>query len=761
MNPPTSPRQAARRRSRWRTSASSRPCSTSPATSLAGPADPLDRVRLRDQPARPVQRHPAQDNQAEWHQHRRLHGLQRPADLGQHAVPAPRRPGQRALRRRTRRSTGSPTSPACTTPTARPSRPRRPTRCRWWSRAAGGDGSCRQRLGPAALPPNGASRRVQLQFRPQGSTRGPTPVRRSGSATPSGSTRGGRRPVPGGLASGVVEPDQVPFSLTSREERQLLAGWTVVRRREPCDPQLRSGGPVDFRDADDAQPTAAGAALLAALVAGCARGRQADPGVDLPGRRRAAAVGHRRPDLRPQADQGPRGRHRPRARRLAAHRALARLAHQAGRLRRLRPGLVPGRAPSTRSTRSCARRAPTAWTCIFTPTSSIPDWASRCSTAHARKGKVYTCDPDPAEFQAVRHRARPPLQRRPGGQALVDLERAELQGLAAAAVHQGPRPGRRQRARSCTASCCGRGSPACRPPATAATPSTPARPRRSARPAGARTRPTWRRGCSSAGCSASATTCKPLRGSDASDLQVHEGSRSCRSSGFSHHPYTKGGSMAPTTGVRNADEITLNYIGRLERMLDAAGRYGRIARSLPIYDTEYGFQTNPPDKFFGVSLEKQATYINEADYMCWRDRRIRSVAQYNLIDDASTGRLQHRPGLQPEHARRRGQALLRRLPDADLRGQPRLDRGRVGPGAAGGPNQQVEIQVGSGDTFYTVQAVRRAPRATSSSPACRSRRQLAAGVDDKRTRRSRRARPSPRACRSSRADPPLILARWP
>jgi hypothetical protein len=36
---------------------------------------------------------------------------------------------------------------------------------------------------------------------------------------------------------------------------------------------------------------------------------------------------------------------------------------------------------------------------IFTPTSSIPDWASQCSTAQARKGKVYTCDPDPAEFQ--------------------------------------------------------------------------------------------------------------------------------------------------------------------------------------------------------------------------------------------------------------------------------------------------------------------------------------------------------------------------
>src|SRR4051812_33663713 len=35
---------------------------------------------------------------------------------------------------------------------------------------------------------------------------------------------------------------------------------------------------------------------------------------------------------------------------------------------------------------------------IFTPTSNIPDWASRCSLSSARKKGVYTCDPDPDEY---------------------------------------------------------------------------------------------------------------------------------------------------------------------------------------------------------------------------------------------------------------------------------------------------------------------------------------------------------------------------
>ena len=55
--------------------------------------------------------------------------------------------------------------------------------------------------------------------------------------------------------------------------------------------------------------------------------------------------------------------------------------------------------------------------------------------------------------------------------------------------------------------------------------------------------------------------------------------------GFAMSPRTRGGRR----------QITIATAGRLERILDAAARRGRIARRLPIHYTEFGFQTDPPD----------------------------------------------------------------------------------------------------------------------------------------------------------------------
>jgi hypothetical protein len=103
--------------------------------------------------------------------------------------------------------------------------------------------------------------------------------------------------------------------------------------------------------------------------------------------------------------------------------------------------------------------------------------------------------------------------------------------------------------------------------------------------------------------------------------------------GFAHHPYTRGGSQPPTARGPAATEITISSAGRLKRLLDAAGRAERIPEELPVHYTEYGFQTSPPDFLFGVPLARQAEYLNRSDWIAWRDRRIRTVAQYKLDDD--------------------------------------------------------------------------------------------------------------------------------
>jgi len=74
------------------------------------------------------------------------------------------------------------------------------------------------------------------------------------------------------------------------------------------------------------------------------------------------------------------------------------------------------------------------------------------------------------------------------------------------------------------------------------------------------------------------------------------------------------------------------YINRLHALIDGAARQGRIPPRPGIYLTEFGFQSNPPDTERGLSLERQAASLNEADRLFHSDPRVRSVAQYELFD---------------------------------------------------------------------------------------------------------------------------------
>ena len=61
--------------------------------------------------------------------------------------------------------------------------------------------------------------------------------------------------------------------------------------------------------------------------------------------------------------------------------------------------------------------------------------------------------------------------------------------------------------------------------------------------------------------------------------------------GFAHHPY------GPTERVpKTRDVINMLAIRQLGKYLDQAARAGRITAKLPIYNTEFGLQSNPPDR---------------------------------------------------------------------------------------------------------------------------------------------------------------------
>src|SRR5690606_23460498 len=64
-----------------------------------------------------------------------------------------------------------------------------------------------------------------------------------------------------------------------------------------------------------------------------------------------------------------------------------------------------------------------------------------------------------------------------------------------------------------------------------------------------------------------------------------------QANGFAIHAYTR-----PVSNYKpKGDAITIAVIRRLGKALDKAARAGRLPRRLPIYNTEFGIQTNPPD----------------------------------------------------------------------------------------------------------------------------------------------------------------------
>jgi hypothetical protein len=98
--------------------------------------------------------------------------------------------------------------------------------------------------------------------------------------------------------------------------------------------------------------------------------------------------------------------------------------------------------------------------------------------------------------------------------------------------------------------------------------------------------------------------------------------------GFAHHPY------GPTERVpKTRDVINMLAIRQLGKYLDQAARAGRITAKLPIYNTEFGLQSNPPDRLVSTSLSRQAALINEKEEYAFRYSRLKSHSQYLLIDD--------------------------------------------------------------------------------------------------------------------------------
>jgi len=106
---------------------------------------------------------------------------------------------------------------------------------------------------------------------------------------------------------------------------------------------------------------------------------------------------------------------------------------------------------------------------------------------------------------------------------------------------------------------------------------------------------------------------------------------------YAHHPYygspAEGPLTPPPPGIHgNAPTaITLGNFSLLIREVT------RLYGNKRIWITEYGYQTNPPDRAFGVSYAKQAAYMREAYAMARKNPRIDMMLWFLLRDEPSLG----------------------------------------------------------------------------------------------------------------------------
>jgi hypothetical protein len=111
------------------------------------------------------------------------------------------------------------------------------------------------------------------------------------------------------------------------------------------------------------------------------------------------------------------------------------------------------------------------------------------------------------------------------------------------------------------------------------------------------------------------------------------GAGGARLDAYAHHPYPlkpriESPSSQGCTWWR-CETITMGSLGRLVTEVDRAFGPKRI------WLTEYGYQTNPPDRtILGVSYEQQARYLGEAALIAYRHPRVDMLIQFLVQDDA-------------------------------------------------------------------------------------------------------------------------------
>jgi len=96
---------------------------------------------------------------------------------------------------------------------------------------------------------------------------------------------------------------------------------------------------------------------------------------------------------------------------------------------------------------------------------------------------------------------------------------------------------------------------------------------------------------------------------------------------WAHNPYASSPKDTPTTKPNGKGSVTLGNLDVLIAQVTSQWGPKRI------WLTEYGYQTNPPDKTFGVSYTKQAQYLTQAFAIARQKPRVDVMLWFLLRDE--------------------------------------------------------------------------------------------------------------------------------
>jgi len=106
---------------------------------------------------------------------------------------------------------------------------------------------------------------------------------------------------------------------------------------------------------------------------------------------------------------------------------------------------------------------------------------------------------------------------------------------------------------------------------------------------------------------------------------------------YAHHPYADIGANESPTFVPKGKFKRRVQLGNINTLLKLVSKYYGPKH---LWITEYGYQTNPPDKRFGVSYKTQAKWLSQSFAIARRNPRIDMMLWFLVRDEPKVGNWQ-------------------------------------------------------------------------------------------------------------------------